>query len=94
MNARTEALAFRIWAHCEPLGWDCTVKDVAEALGVRWQRVNAICHHRNWTNRLRHSAMSQFEYVHSVGLADARRMTDSLDGGSYRDTFRLLGVPQ
>ena len=90
MNVRTEALAYRIWAHCEPLGWDCTVKDVAEALGVKWQRVNAICQHRNWTNRMRHSATSAFEYAHSIGRMDDRRSTDNaLDGGSYHDTLRM-----
>ena len=93
MNVRTEALAYRIWAHCEPLGWDCTVKDVAEALDVKWQLVNAICRCRKWTSRMRHSSPSSFEY--NSGRMDSRRRTDKdLDGGSYRDILRMMGVPQ
>lgn len=53
MSAHTEAIAYRIWAYAEPLGWDCTVKEIAEALGVGWRTVANTCRHRNWLQRLR-----------------------------------------
>ena len=52
-NARQEALAFRIYIHCTPLGWDCTHMDVANALGVSWQRVVGVCRSKGWAHRLR-----------------------------------------
>ena len=44
-NPRQEALALRIYSHCDPLGWDCTHGDVDEALGV--------CRSKDWSHRLR-----------------------------------------
>jgi len=52
-NPRTEALALRIYSHCDPLGWDCTHGDVAEALGVSLQRVMGVCRSKDWSHRLR-----------------------------------------
>ena len=49
----TQALAFRIWAYCTPREWDCTVVEIAEALGESTPRVSATCQHRGWNQRLR-----------------------------------------
>jgi hypothetical protein len=54
LTPRSAALAFRIWAYAEPLGWDCSVKDIAEALGdVSWGTVRAVLQHKNWLSRVR-----------------------------------------
>jgi len=53
-SPRVMALRFRIWAYCEPRGWDCDVVEIAEALGESMQRINKICTDRGWCNRLRH----------------------------------------
>jgi hypothetical protein len=54
MTPRSAALAFRIWQYAEPLGWDCSVKDIAEGLGdVSWQRVRKVLHLKGWSNRVR-----------------------------------------
>lgn len=55
-NPKTEALAFRIWAHASARGWDCTITEIADSLGESKDRVRAIVVHKNWTNRLRVSS--------------------------------------
>jgi hypothetical protein len=47
------ALAYRIWAYAEPKGWDCTAREIAEALGVSRETVGGICQRKGWTQRLR-----------------------------------------
>jgi hypothetical protein len=53
MTPRSEALAFRIWQYCEPLGWDCTSTEVADVLGVSVWTVSNICKSKGWSERLR-----------------------------------------
>lgn len=53
MTARTDALAFRIWAYCTPRGWDCDLREIADALGVSWHSVRGACIRKGWSNRLR-----------------------------------------
>lgn len=50
---KSEALAFRIWAHARALGWNCSIAELAEALNENINRVRAIVVHKKWTNRLR-----------------------------------------
>lgn len=58
MAPRTEALAYRIWAYATPLGWDCSVKEIAEALGdVSWETVRTVMQHKKWLSRVRHDAI-------------------------------------
>lgn len=58
MTPRSEAIAFRIWAYATPLGWDCTVNEIAEELGISWQQANRICCAKRWNTRLRHMTES------------------------------------
>lgn len=53
LSPRSEALAFRIWAYCEPLGWDVTMQDVADALGVHCNRVVRMAGLKGWSGRFR-----------------------------------------
>ena len=53
MTPRTQALAYRIWAHCEPIGWNCTHSECAEALGESSRRVAKIAGLRGWQDRFR-----------------------------------------
>lgn len=55
MNTKTEALAFRIWAFAHPKDWDCTVQEIADAVGETPQRTAGVCRVKNWTGRLRSS---------------------------------------
>lgn len=54
-NPRTEALAFRIWQHCNQIGWNCTMRECARALGEPIARVRRVCAMKGWTGRLRAS---------------------------------------
>lgn len=73
MNLKTEALAFLIWRHANPLEWNMTYVEVAEALGVSKERVRAICSLKKWTNRFRAPPSSgAFQgYMNRQGLAGA-----------------------
>lgn len=53
MSLSSDTIAFLVWRHCEPLGWDCTLRDVADALGVSVGRVRGVAQHRGWLNRFR-----------------------------------------
>ena len=76
MTPRSEALAFRMWAYCEPREWDCTVSEVADALGVTPQRLGHIIREKRWTGRLRtESRISRFERFTDFG-----RNVGSFDG--------------
>lgn len=53
LSPHSEAVAFRIWAHCDPIGWDCTHREVADAIGVSASSVSAVCNLKGWNQRLR-----------------------------------------
>lgn len=55
MSIQTEALAFRIWAFAKPKDWDCSVHDIADAVGESPQRTAGVCRVKGWTERLRSS---------------------------------------
>lgn len=45
---RAEATAFRIWREGKSVDWDCTVLELAEAVGVNPNTVRSICRERGW----------------------------------------------
>jgi hypothetical protein len=53
MTPRAQALAFRIWQYAEPLGWDCTVGEIADALGVGNRAISHMAEVKGWAIRLR-----------------------------------------
>ena len=53
LSPRSEALAYRIWAYANPLGWDCTSGGVADAIGVSMQAVGHIVRLKKWHGRFR-----------------------------------------
>jgi hypothetical protein len=56
-RARSDAIAFRIWQYANPIGWDCNLSDVAEALGVTTNTARAIAQWRGWLGRFRKDAV-------------------------------------
>ena len=54
-SPRVEALAYRIWAYAEPMGWNVTSRDIADEVGVSASMIGAICRRKGWTNRLRNA---------------------------------------
>lgn len=61
MKPKAEALAYRIWAYCEPRGWDCLVTEVADALGDAMPAVRRVCGLKGWTPRMRVSAKNLYD---------------------------------
>jgi len=53
MNPRTQAIAYRIWCHADPRGWDVSIPELAEALEVRKGVIIGVCQHKGWLDRLR-----------------------------------------
>jgi len=52
-DPKKEALAFRIWAFCEPRGWDVTSAEIGEEFGMTAHHVGAFLRGRGWSNRIR-----------------------------------------
>ncbi len=67
MTPRTEALAFRIRAFANPKDWDCTVQEIAEAVGETPQRTAGVCRVKNWTGRLRSSGPEYYSAKFDTG---------------------------
>ncbi|QQA43939.1 hypothetical protein [Pelagovum pacificum] len=55
LSPRSEALAYRIWGHCTPIGWNCTMREVAEALEEDRSRISSIANKKGWSDRFRRS---------------------------------------
>lgn len=53
VNPATEAVAFRLWQHCQGNGWDCTIAEAAAAIGEPVNRVRRIVGHKGWGHRFR-----------------------------------------
>jgi len=52
-SPRAQALAYRIWAYCQPREWDVTIGEIAEALDESMPRVRAVMVWRGWSGRVR-----------------------------------------
>jgi hypothetical protein len=56
LSPRAEALAFRVWQFAEPLGWDCTTTEVADAIRSTPAAVRRVGYLKGWTARFRRTA--------------------------------------
>lgn len=84
VNPKTEALAFRIWAYASPLGWDCTINEIADELGENRQRVNAVCRLKAWSGRLRHMSTDTNNYFQaSLRLRQPGRFSSYANAVAY-----------
>lgn len=65
MTPRQQALAFRIWQYCQPLGWNVTTIELANALEQSRYTIHSILRAKGWSNRVRSLATypAQF-YIH------------------------------
>ena len=92
LSPATQALAYRIWAHCQPIGWNCTVKEIAEALGVDWHRVNWTLGRKGWSGRVR-SMKPDFNGF-SERASPRFDAADALLGKSDFDTAQFMGAEE
>lgn len=53
MSPKSEAIAFRMWAFATPLGWDTTIREVAEHLDVSTGTARNIAQLKGWLSRFR-----------------------------------------
>lgn len=58
-NPRTEALAFRIWAYCDPRGWDVSIVDLAERFQEPVARVRRVLQLKGWLCRVRKTSSAK-----------------------------------
>lgn len=79
-SPKTLALRFRIWQFAAPKGWDVSVHDIADALGLSWMTARNAVHGAGWSNRIR-----------KVSSEQSHRMASSLyRGGAEKEDPRLL----
>lgn len=53
LRAKHMAIEFRIWCVCNPIGWDITMIDVADRLGISQRAVLNAAKRKGWCNRFR-----------------------------------------
>ena len=88
LSPATQALAYRIWAHCQPIGWNCTIAEIADALGVDWRRVQSTMVLKGWSGRVRRGVNRRVaDFTHSIAKFDR---TDLLLGKSEFDTAQFM----
>jgi hypothetical protein len=64
MTPRRQAITFRIWSHAESVGWDITVRDLANAIGENLYTVRNIVVQKGWRDRLRATAKDDTGSMH------------------------------
>lgn len=84
MTPKTLTNMYRIWCHCEPLGWGQSYSDVANALGLTIQYVVNIANIMGWENRFRFTG---WDYLDHKGRDDP-------DALGVIDQFRLIAASE
>ena len=88
LSPATQALAYRIWAHCQPIGWNCTIAEISDALGVDWRRVNWTLGRKGWSGRVRSMKPDSHGFL---GRASPRfDSADAFLGKSDFDTAQFM----
>ena len=56
MTPKQHTIRLRIWQHCDPIGWDCSLDECAKAIGLGLPAVRAVvCMSPSWLGRFRAS---------------------------------------
>lgn len=63
MNVKTEAAAFRIWQYAEPLGWNVTLREVAEKLGIAVTFAGRVAAQKGWSTRFRAPLIDNYGFT-------------------------------
>jgi hypothetical protein len=56
----TERIAYQAWAFAAPLGWDCTTRQIADAIGENIHRVQGVIQSKGWNRRLRSERAAEY----------------------------------
>lgn len=84
------ALRYRIHGYAAPRGWDCTVTEIADALGEPMPRVRNACIKAGWTERLR--GVRQPDGRDDVPSAVSTRFAANAIAAAYR--AQMMGVEE
>ena len=68
MSPKAQAIAYRLWAYATPRGWDCTVTEAADALGVTRQAIAAVARCKGWGERFRSSTTHSIDMTVQSGM--------------------------
>ncbi len=53
LSPKSEALAYRIWAYCEPRGWNVTPREIGDEIGICASHVVQLLWRKGWHTRVR-----------------------------------------
>lgn len=53
LTPRAHRYAFQIWRFCEPLGWNVTLQDISDEIGLSPNKVSYILNQKGWGSRVR-----------------------------------------
>lgn len=87
-HIRREALAFRIWQVCQPIGWNITIHEAADRLGVRANAVLGAARVKGWLNRFRTQRLDTSGIAMRNGACTVHAVDSMFDGA---DDTVLLG---
>lgn len=87
-NAHFASTAFRIWQFAEPLGWDCTTPEIADAINENARWVGRVIARKGWSNRVRARRFSSWG---ASGCRIGMAGIEALDSLNHRyDIDRLI----
>lgn len=82
MNPRTEAIAFRIWQYATPKGWDVTLREIADEIGLAIGVVRAIAARKGWSGRMRVTGKNSIDFNYIMSGAFDAITDDDLIGNT------------
>ena len=82
MSPKSEAIAYRAYIWARDRGWDCTIAECAEAIGVETQSLRSIMVMKGWSDRFRVTLRHGFNRIeprpnatpYKLGLAKLRSL--------------------
>jgi len=90
MRKKEEALAFMIWRHANSVDWDCTIGELAKAVGKSYARTLAVLRARGWHKKVR-SGFDEAQAARSMAVLNhARRSNVDLN---MLDLVELVRTP-
>lgn len=76
-NPQRKALAYRVRAHCEAVGWDCTIRDLADEFGVTVASIHGLAAmHKSWFGWLRVATRDNGAFAERESFMSQTRLHD------------------
>ena len=74
MSPKSEAIAYRAYIWARDRGWDCTIAECAEAIGVGAKSLRTILVMKGWSNRFRSSRLDRRDFNEARPFALPRKL--------------------